>query len=90
MKTVVLNLPTFGFAVATRAAIGFGIGLLVADRFTSARRKAVGAALVAAGAVTTIPIARSILRNARNVSGVCRDDRLIGSSRYPRKGDEYI
>jgi hypothetical protein len=48
MKTVVLDLPTFGFAVATRAALGVGIGLLVADRFSVARRKAVGAALVAA------------------------------------------
>ena len=28
MNNIVLNLPTFGFVVATRAALGVGIGLL--------------------------------------------------------------
>jgi len=89
MKTVVLNVPMFGFAVATRAALGVGIGLLLADKLPAARRKVVGAALVAAGALTTIPIARTVFRGGRG-SNVGQDDKLIGASRYPRMGNEYI
>ena len=31
MKQVVLTIPTFGFIVATRAALGVGIGLLASS-----------------------------------------------------------
>ena len=60
MKHVVLNLPTFGFVVATRAALGVGIGLLVSERLPVERRRAIGASLVALGAATTIPAAFSV------------------------------
>ena len=56
MKTVVLNLPTFGFVVATRAMLGAGIGLLLADQLSDDQRKAVGWTLVGVGALTTLPI----------------------------------
>jgi hypothetical protein len=62
MKNVVLNLPTFGLAVATRAALGAGLGLLLAERIPRRQRRAIGAALVTAGAATTIPVVRAILR----------------------------
>ena len=55
MKRLDLSFPEFGFIVATRAALGAGIGR---------RRKAVGATLVAIGAITTIPAAFAI-REAR-------------------------
>ena len=32
MKKLMLNLPTLGFVVATRAMIGAGVGLLVSER----------------------------------------------------------
>ena len=32
MRKVLLNLPTFGMAVVTRAALGAGLGLLLAER----------------------------------------------------------
>src|SRR5678815_6097428 len=35
MKTVVLNLPTFGFVVATRAMLGAGLGLLLSERLSA-------------------------------------------------------
>ena len=42
---------------ATRGAIGFGAGLLLADRLKRDRRKAVGWSLFLAGLASTIPIA---------------------------------
>ena len=49
MKQVLLSLPTFGFAVATRAALAAGVALLVANRLTPARPRAIGTTLVSIG-----------------------------------------
>jgi hypothetical protein len=62
MKTVVLTLPTLAVAVVTRAALGVGIGLLMSDRMSRERRRAIGLALVGIGAVTTIPVVRAVVR----------------------------
>jgi hypothetical protein len=67
MKTVLLTLPTFGFVVATRAALAFGAGLLVSLRMSPERRRTVGTALVGLGAATTVP-AILALRNGRRQS----------------------
>lgn len=56
-KKVDLSFPEFGFVVATRAALGAGIGLLAAGRLDRRSRQRVGAALVTVGALTTIPAA---------------------------------
>ena len=96
MKNVVLDLPTFGFVVGTRAALGAGIGLLVADKLPEARRRVLGAILVATGAITTIPAAISVMRGVgksgrRGMSSpVGRDDQLVGTTRFPRKGDDIL
>ena len=55
MKQVHLDLPELGMIVATRAMLGAGIALLLADRFTRDQRRAVGATLTVIGLVTTIP-----------------------------------
>ena len=94
MKHVVLNLPTLGFVVATRAALGVGIGLLVSERLPEERRRAIGATLVAIGAATTIPAAFAVFRSLRGSRrnglnpSIDRDERLIGVTRFPRKGDD--
>jgi hypothetical protein len=95
MKSVHLSLPTFGFIVSTRAALGVGIGLLVSERLPAARRRALSAMLIAIGAATTVPAVVAIMRNMRRSkkpremsSRVDRDERLIGSTRFPRKGDD--
>jgi hypothetical protein len=94
MKNVMLNLPAFGFIVGTRVALGFGIGLLVADRFSETRRRSVGAALVAIGTLATVPAAAFVSRTIRGsrrirpASKVEQDERLIGATRFPRKGDD--
>ena len=97
MKNVVLDLPTFGFVVGTRAALGAGIGLLVADKLPEARRRVLGAILVATGALTAIPAAISVIRGVgksgrrRGMSSpVGRDDQLVGATRFPRKGDDLL
>jgi hypothetical protein len=96
MKTVSLNVPTFAFVVATRAALAGGLGLLLSERFPAHRRRMIGAALVAVGAATTIPAAMSVARSVRRSKkrvmppGVSRDERLIGATRFPRKGDDNV
>ena len=65
MKTVLLNLPTFGFIVSTRAALGVGIGLLASERLPLQQRRRIGATLVAIGAATTLPAAMSVVRSVR-------------------------
>jgi len=65
MKKLMLNLPTFGFVVATRAMIGAGVGLLVSERMPKDRRRAVGAALLAIGAASTVPAIFAIIRGRR-------------------------
>jgi hypothetical protein len=94
MKTVALDLPALAFVVATRAALAAGIGLLVSGKLTARQRRTVGAALVGVGAVTTIPAVLSVLRgigrfrSSRGEMPIERDRRLIGATRFPRKGDD--
>ena len=57
MKRLDLPLPLFGFAAATRVALGAGIGLLASSALRPRMRRRVGGTLVALGALTTIPIA---------------------------------
>jgi hypothetical protein len=64
MRNVVLSFPVFGFVVATRAALGAGIGLLLAQKLSAARRKAIGLTLVSIGAATTIPAAIAVFRRS--------------------------
>jgi hypothetical protein len=61
MSNIVLSPPLFGFVVGTRAALAFGIGLLLANRIPEPRRRAIGLTLVAIGAATTIPAAMSVI-----------------------------
>jgi hypothetical protein len=55
VKRLDLSFPEFGFVVATRAALGAGIGLLLADKLGRCNRRRVGATLLALGVLTTIP-----------------------------------
>jgi hypothetical protein len=65
MKTLVLNVPTLGFTVATRAMIGAGIGMLVGARLPADRRRTVALALITVGAISTVPALRAIVRDTR-------------------------
>jgi len=93
MKKLVFNVPTFGFVVGTRVALAFGLGLLVAEKLDPRRRRAVGLSLVGLGALTTVPAAAALARARvprwRAGGAVGRDPRLIGATRFPRRGDEW-
>jgi hypothetical protein len=94
MKTVILDAPEFGFIVMTRALLAAGVGLLLAERIPSERRRSMGAALVTIGAATTIPAVISVIRGMRRSKrsslpqGVGYDAALVGAERFPRKGDD--
>lgn len=91
MRTVMLPLPMFGFAVATRTALGVGLGLLLGERLSPERRRAVGLALVSLGVATTVPAVWSLRRGVRRAlpsSATGVDAQLRGATRYPRKGDD--
>lgn len=60
-----LSPPGLAFIVATRAALGTGVGLLAAAKLSSSARRAVGLGLLALGAITTIPALRTIAAGAR-------------------------
>jgi hypothetical protein len=72
MNTVVLPVPVLGFVIVTRAALAFGLGLLVGDKIPEPRRRAIGLALVAIGAATTVPAAMSVLRSRTSRVGLDR------------------
>ena len=57
-----LTVPEIAIIAATRGAIGFGAGLLLADKFRRAKRKALGWSLFISGLGSTIPIAMHIFR----------------------------
>jgi hypothetical protein len=55
-----VTLPELALIAATRGALGFGAGLLLADKFRSDWRKAVGWSLFLTGVVSTVPIAMRV------------------------------
>ena len=61
MITRNITLPRLGLIAATRAGLGAGIGLLLADRLNPDQRRAVGWTLVAVGVLTTFPLAADVL-----------------------------
>jgi hypothetical protein len=67
-RTFVLDLPTLGFAVATRAALGAGIALLMSERIPLERRRRIGIVLTVIGVATTVPIVRTVSRARANTA----------------------
>jgi hypothetical protein len=60
MTSLLLSPPLLGFIVGTRAALAFGVGLLVAKRIPEPRRSAIAIGLIGIGAATTIPAVKSL------------------------------
>jgi hypothetical protein len=63
MQSFNLKPLTVAFVVGTRAALAFGLGLLVASRIPEERRTRIGLALLGLGAATTIPAIRALRRS---------------------------
>jgi hypothetical protein len=60
------NLPVTGIVAFSQAAIGFGVGLLIADKFDQAARQRTAVALIGAGAATVLPFLAGIITNINN------------------------
>jgi len=55
-----VTIPIIGLVAGTRLALGIGLGLLLADRLPPRSRNGAGWALVAFGALTTIPLVAEV------------------------------
>ena len=60
MRQRSLTIPEIVLIAGTRIAFGASLGLLFADKLSNDTRKGAGVALLAAGALTTIPIVAGI------------------------------
>jgi hypothetical protein len=63
MEKILLSPPLLGFIVGTRAALGFGLGLMLASRIPESRRRPLAMKFITIGAATTIPALVSVLRS---------------------------
>ena len=66
-----VTLAEIALIAVTRGALGFGAGLLLADKFRRDRRKVIGWSLFLTGVASTIPLAMHVLgqRQVRTVEG---------------------
>lgn len=60
------NLPVTGIVALSQAAVGFGVGLLLADKFGETARQRTALALIGAGAATILPIVAGIVTQVNN------------------------
>jgi len=65
MRNVDIPLHELAFIAVTRGLLGAGVGLLLSDYLRPQSRKGVGWTLIALGAATTIPIAKSVFSHQR-------------------------
>ena len=61
-----LSLPELAMIAGTRAILGAGVGLLLADRLNKDQRRAVGWTLLGIGVLTTIPLAANVLSRTQS------------------------
>jgi hypothetical protein len=65
MRETRVTFPELALIALTRAALGAGIGLLLANRLAEEQRKAVGWTLLLVGAISTVPLAFEVLGGPR-------------------------
>ena len=64
MRHIDIPIHELAFVAGTRGMAGAGLGLLLAGFMKPETRKAVGWTLLALGALTTVPIAVSLIRRS--------------------------
>jgi len=60
------NLPVTSIVAFSQAAVGFGLGLLLADSIDKGGRTKAGAALVVGGLLALAPVAAGVITNVKN------------------------
>jgi hypothetical protein len=61
LKKRQVTLPEIGMIAGTRMALGAGLGLLLGEKLDGNARRGAGWALLAIGAISTIPLAAGVL-----------------------------
>lgn len=61
MRKTTVSLPLVSLIAVTRAMLGAGLGLLLAERLSPRERRSAGWALFLAGAASTVPLAARVL-----------------------------
>jgi hypothetical protein len=56
MRTAQITVPEIGLIAVTRALLGAGVGLLLADRLSARQRHAIGGTLLLVGLLSTVPL----------------------------------
>jgi hypothetical protein len=80
MRETRITLPELILVAGTRAALGAGLGLLLADRLSADQRRAVGWTLFLVGVVSTIPLAFEVIGGHRlTASAEWREQAASGS-----------
>ncbi len=62
-----VTIPQLILIAGTRVALGVGVGLLIGDRLGRDARKGAGWALLAVGALTTIPLLAGVLGKSSQI-----------------------
>jgi len=89
MRETIISLPELALIGGTRAALGAGLGLLLADRLPADQRRAVGWTLLLIGVATTIPLAFEILGGGR-LAAAKRPDEAEGTARTTTDGGRNL
>lgn len=63
-----VTVPELALIAVTRGAIGFGAGLLLADKLKHERRQALGWSLFLSGLASTVPIAMHVFGKKDSVT----------------------
>jgi hypothetical protein len=63
-----VTVPELALIAATRGAIGFGAGLLLADKLKRERRKVLGWSLFLSGLASTVPIVMRVFGKNKRTS----------------------
>ena len=82
MRETRVTLPELALIAGTRAALGAGLGLLLADRFAKDQRKAVGWTLLLIGALSTIPLAFEVLGGRRLSAHEAWQESALSEARF--------
>jgi hypothetical protein len=68
VKRVELPVPEIGILAVTRAMLGAGVGLMVAEKLSERQRKVIGWTLFLIGVLSTIPLVKDITRRMHTPS----------------------
>jgi hypothetical protein len=69
MKQATLPVPEIGLIAATRGLGGAGVALLLADRLSEKKRKAIGWPLLAVGVISTVPLVMDVVKRVKAQEG---------------------